>query len=110
MTPSILESMLAKAGTATAPAASFAKSRRVIMAPMISMRRRQGLGDGLGDLLAVEAAVFDENLVGVHAGDDHAREIHPLAVAFQSLRIGARLLRLRIETDAERCQEFRSGR
>src|SRR5690349_23718197 len=40
---------------------------------------RQG-GNSLGDFLAVEAAVFDENLVSVHTCHQHSRQIHALAV------------------------------
>ena len=41
-------------------------------------------------LLAVEAAVLDEDLVGVHSGDDHARQIHSLALAFERFGIRVR--------------------
>ena len=46
--------------------------------------------DSLGDLLAVKAAVFDEDLVGVHSRHQHSCQIHPLAVALQRLRVGER--------------------
>ena len=35
---------------------------------------RELSGDGVGDLAAVEASVFDENLVCVHARHDDARQ------------------------------------
>ena len=52
-------------------------------------------GDGLGDLLAVKAPVLNEDLVGVHARHDHACQVNSGALAFQRLRIAARLLRYR---------------
>ena len=55
--------------------------------PRPSTRYLRQRGDRLGDFLAVEAAVLDEDLVGVHPGHQHSRQIHPLAIALQRLRI-----------------------
>ena len=48
----------------------------------------------------MEAAVFDEDLVGVHAGDNDAGEIDALTVALQRAGIGVRTLGDGIEADA----------
>ena len=47
----------------------------------------QTAGDRVGDLLAVKAAVLDEDLVGVHPGDDDTGQIDTLALAFERLGI-----------------------
>ena len=39
--------------------------------------------DRLGDLGTVEAAVFDEDFVGVHAGHEYSRQVDSCAGALQ---------------------------
>src|SRR5215472_4809976 len=70
---------------------------------------RQRFGDGLGDFLAVKAAVFDEDLVGMHSGNDHPRQEDTGSIAFERIRIRARALTHRVQSDAERRQELEIG-
>ncbi len=60
--------------------------------PLLADARQAG-GNAGGDLRAVETAVFDKDLVGVHAGHQDARQIHPGAFTLQRLGIEARALR-----------------
>src|SRR5882724_5775696 len=55
----------------------------------------------LCDLLAVEAAVLNEDFVGMHPGHDHARQEDSWAVAFERVRIDARTLGHRLQADPE---------
>ena len=48
------------------------------------------VGYGLRNQASVKTAIFDENFVGMHAGDNHSRQIDAGSLAFQRLRIGAR--------------------
>ena len=59
--------------------------------------------------LAVEAAIFDEDLVGVHAGDDHASQVNTCALAFQRLRVRARPLVRGSSVIPMELRNFRSG-
>src|ERR1700726_3169036 len=62
--------------------------------------------DILGDLSAVEAPVFNENLVGVHASDNHAGQINSRCLAFERGGIGARALGGRVECNSNRIEEL----
>lgn len=44
----------------------------------------------VGDLLAVEASILDEDLVGAGARHDHSRNIDPVYITFQRDRIAHR--------------------
>ena len=57
----------------------------------------------------MKAAVFDEDLVGVHARDDHAGQVNSGALALQSFGIGARPLRIRLQGNPGGIQEFQVG-
>src|SRR5579863_4215296 len=115
MTPSTRESIMVTAEARRAPAAasgaaraSLPKSLRVYMPTMIQRREAAWLpgGDGFGDRFSVEAAVLDENLVGVHSGDDDAGEVDAGAAAFKRLRIDARTKRAFVEYDAHGGKEL----
>src|SRR5579864_7610516 len=58
--------------------------------------------DRFGNLLAVEAAILDENFVGVHSRDNDASEVDAFALAFECLGVGTRTLGLLVQRDAER--------
>src|ERR1041385_5706722 len=70
----------------------------------------EGCRDRLRDLLAMEPAVLDEDLVGVHARNDNAGKVDTRAIALERLRIGARPARLLIEADAQLPQKLSIGR
>src|SRR6266851_5099306 len=55
----------------------------------------------LNNLLPVETAVFDENLAGVPASDNHARKVDSRHVALQRIRIQRRPTAFRIELHAQ---------
>src|SRR5947209_3092548 len=57
-------------------------------------------GNRLGDLLAVEAAIFNEDLIRMHPGHDHARQVNALALALERLWIGARPQDFGVDRDA----------
>jgi len=50
----------------------------------------------------VEAAVLDEDFVGVHAGYDYTGQVDTFALAFESLGIRAWTQRLWVKRDTER--------
>ena len=66
-------------------------------------------GEGGDDLLAVEAAVFDEDFAGVIAADDDAGEVQAGHIAFVGLRIDGGLICGGIELDAEGTKEREIG-
>ena len=51
----------------------------------------ESVGDCVGDDFAVKTAVLDEDLVGMSARNDDARQIDALALAFQGLSVRDRL-------------------
>src|SRR6266851_809345 len=55
----------------------------------------------LNDLFPVKAPVFDEDLAGVPASDNHARKVDSRHIALQRIRIQRRSAALRIELHAE---------
>src|SRR4051812_20855709 len=72
-----------------------------------ALRGRRGgcAGKSSDDLLAVEAAVFDENFAGVISADHDTGEINSRHITFVRLRIDGRLIGLRVEVDPELAQE-----
>src|SRR5260370_34996414 len=56
----------------------------------------------LNNLLPVEAPVFDEDLAGVPASDNHARKVDSRHIALQRIRMRGRPSAFRIELHAER--------
>src|SRR5580700_3813790 len=74
------------------------------------LRHRQRRAGKRGDdLLAVKAAIFDENFAGVDPADDHAGEIQTGNIALERLRIESGFIGLRIELHAELAQEIEIG-
>src|ERR1039458_4966494 len=75
---------------------------------MVKLRtssRLEFLLDVGNDLLAVEAAVLDENLVRIHPGDNDSGQIDAGYVALQSLRVTLGTVRLRIDFHARLAEE-----
>src|ERR1700732_1512366 len=68
-----------------------------------------GAGEGGDDLLAVEAAVFNEDFAGVVAADYDAGEVQAGDVTFEGLRIEAGLIGGGIKFHAETAQEREVG-
>src|SRR5579883_3567242 len=94
-TPWIVELIFAKAAMA-----SLWKVLRV------NMFFLQYSGDRLGDDPAVKTAVFDENFIGVHSGDQHAGQIHSGAVASERIGVGIGPPGFSIAADAVPLQDF----
>ena len=82
--------------------------------PCRSIRRGEDLGlefllNVAEDLLAVKAAVFDEDFVGIHARDDDAGEINSRHVAFQSFRIALGTMGYGVNFHANIAEEAKIG-
>src|SRR5579859_1244037 len=58
------------------------------------------------DLTSVKSPVFDEDFIRVHPGDDHTRQIDSGTGTLQGIRVGARALCLRIQSDSGGVQEL----
>jgi hypothetical protein len=63
----------------------------------------------IGDLSAMKPPVFNEDLIGVHAGDDYAGQINPRRLAFECGGIGARALSGGIEGNSNRIEKLQVG-
>ena len=61
------------------------------------------------NLLAVEAAVFDEDFVGIHARDDDAGEIDSRYVAFQGFGVAPGTMGGRVNFHANIAEEAKIG-
>src|ERR1035438_3993916 len=69
----------------------------------------QAGGDGFGYLAAVKPSIFNEDFVGVHAGDDHTGQVNAGTLAFERGGIGARLLCSGIQRDSRGGEEVEVG-
>src|SRR5215469_10555245 len=61
------------------------------------------------DLLAVEAAILDKNLVGARSGHDHTRDVDSRYVALERNRIAYRTTLFGGEFDSHRAKKFIVG-
>src|SRR5688500_12215883 len=66
----------------------------------------QNPGYRRSDLFSMKSTVLDEDLVGMHSGDDDSRQIHTRPGAFKSLGIGARAECLRFQLDPVRGEKL----
>ena len=69
----------------------------------------QFAGDGFSDQLSVKPTIFNEYLVGVHAGNDDTGEVNSGTFALQSFGIGARALCFRLESNSCGIQKLEVG-
>ena len=58
------------------------------------------------NLLAVEAAVFNENFAGMVSADHHSGDENSGDIALMGLRVHGGLVRFRIERDSQRAQKL----
>src|ERR1700677_2078231 len=106
-------------GSTNVPPGTFVPS--VLLFPPYSTSRSSGvkrkirvasaelLGEVAGDQLAVEAAIFDENLVCGGTSDNHSRNGHSQNIRFQGLRIADWTHLFRREFNARAPQKIISG-
>jgi len=82
-------------GPGAAPG-SFSPSLRDFVTSLFALRLRDGqrrARERSDDLLAMKAAIFDENFAGVISADDHAGEVQAANIALERLRIESRFIR-----------------
>src|SRR5579863_1498443 len=80
--------------------------RLIVIRKALAFQILQLRCDGFRDQLAVETPIFNEDLVGVHAGDDHASQVNTRSLALQRLRIGLRPQRGGIQRNSNGIQKL----